>query len=227
MITCECGSVNRVEKYTTQCSGCSKFIVGNPSDRIQYVVVCAVATVRCCQLGHWVPDDEVKWKVLAELVPMVLKNKPEYLVGCLNLPGGKIEAGETPVTAAIRELQEETGLTTHMAEYMGVIRGNTCDIHCIKAQVNYKDLKPGDDETEPVSWHQVKTLQTNPKIMPNLRLTIPLMMSGAKGWEIYDCEGGWRGDTHRVFLSLSAENNTGWEPMTVVVKGMAHYKEKS
>lgn len=41
---------------------------------------------------------------------MVEKTKPAWQAGRLNYPGGKLEEGETPRQAAVRELQEETGL---------------------------------------------------------------------------------------------------------------------
>ena len=43
-------------------------------------------------------------------VLLVLKDKPEFQKGRLNLVGGKVEANEAPYDAAIRELKEETGL---------------------------------------------------------------------------------------------------------------------
>lgn len=41
--------------------------------------------------------------------------------GKINAPGGKIEPGETPLAAAIRETQEEVGLTPHDPELRGEI----------------------------------------------------------------------------------------------------------
>lgn len=36
-----------------------------------------------------------------------------------NLPGGKVESGEKPLQAAVRELSEETGLETDSLQFLG------------------------------------------------------------------------------------------------------------
>ena len=39
--------------------------------------------------------------------------------GQLSLPGGRIEPGETPEAAALRECEEETGISAHLPEILG------------------------------------------------------------------------------------------------------------
>lgn len=129
-------------------------------------------------------------------IPMVLKNKPDYLKGKLNLPGGKIESGETPIEAAIRELKEETGLedlgvTDGMcpldSEVMGVIYFKDCVIHCVRVPITYRqELKQRSEETEPVDWYEIFDLMQDSRLISNLRVVIPLMQCGVKGWSITD-----------------------------------------
>ena len=44
------------------------------------------------------------------LTVLVRKNRPARLSGTLNPPGGKVDPGETPEEAAVREVREETGI---------------------------------------------------------------------------------------------------------------------
>ena len=58
-----------------------------------------------------------------EDVLLVLKDRPPWQAGMLNLVGGKIEKGETPEEAALRELKEESGLDGERPLLMGAITG--------------------------------------------------------------------------------------------------------
>jgi 8-oxo-dGTP pyrophosphatase MutT (NUDIX family) len=66
----------------------------------------------------------------AVLVPIVLHPEPSVLLtlrsarlnahaGQVSFPGGRIEAGETPEAAALREAAEEVGLDPRLAELVG------------------------------------------------------------------------------------------------------------
>ena len=50
-------------------------------------------------------------------VALILKNKPANLEGKLNGIGGKIEAGEKPLEAMIREFNEEAGVLTKPSDW--------------------------------------------------------------------------------------------------------------
>ena len=61
---------------------------------------------------------------------LVEKAKPEWQKGRLNLLGGSIEDGETPEEAAIRELEEESGIKVNSATLSGKIVGDNFIVYC-------------------------------------------------------------------------------------------------
>lgn len=50
-------------------------------------------------------------------VLFVRKQKPAWQAGFMNGPGGKIEPGEKPTHAMVREFQEETGIATSLHDW--------------------------------------------------------------------------------------------------------------
>jgi 8-oxo-dGTP diphosphatase len=50
-------------------------------------------------------------------VVLIRKNRPDWQKGKLNGVGGKIELGEFPIKAMIREFQEETGVDTNILDW--------------------------------------------------------------------------------------------------------------
>ena len=164
----------------------------------------------------WVVDKKVR------KIPLVLKDRPDYLKGMLNLPGGKIEEDENVIEAAIRELKEETGLedlnTTdgmcpYSSEYMGKVIDQCRDyiIHCVKIPITFRQkIKPRVEETEKANWYNAVTLFNDSRLMPNLRLVIPLMDAGLKGWTIVS-SGDLRGYSCK---------------MEVIVPGIGSFEKK-
>jgi 8-oxo-dGTP pyrophosphatase MutT (NUDIX family) len=68
----------------------------------------------------WKTRPGVRAVVVDDAGRILLLKRPAteaFWPGCWNLPGGALDAGETPLAGATRELKEETGLT---AEYTGI-----------------------------------------------------------------------------------------------------------
>ena len=61
-------------------------------------------------------------------VALVLKGRGAY-VGQWDLPGGKIEVGEEPESALVREIEEETGLLPDHYRLIGVYSNRTIHSH--------------------------------------------------------------------------------------------------
>lgn len=59
--------------------------------------------------------------LVAEGDSLVMVRQYRYAVGreLLEIPAGKLEAGEEPTLAALRELREETGIAGHRLVYLG------------------------------------------------------------------------------------------------------------
>lgn len=146
----------------------------------------------------------------AEEVLLVLKNRPPWQAGRYNLPGGKIEEGETPEEAAIRELKEETGLESFLPNcvaVMGRIFGPWGVVYCVKVPVSPSaPIRPREGETEIFSWMQWHKVRNNKLLIPNLRVIIPLMMTGVVGWEIEDHGPTWKEKQHTISITVPSDD---------------------
>lgn len=60
------------------------------------------------------------WRTSAQgTVEIAVVHRPKY--GDWSLPKGKLDPGETPVLAAVREVREETGLESRLGRYLGYV----------------------------------------------------------------------------------------------------------
>ena len=85
--------------------------------------------------SRWTPQERaVLCFILHEGQLLLILKKRGLGGGKINAPGGKIEPGETPLEAAIRETQEEVGLTPCAPEARGEISFRFTDgysLHCV------------------------------------------------------------------------------------------------
>lgn len=121
-------------------------------------------------------------------VLLVLKDKPEWQKGRLNLPGGKIEAGESISQATTREIIEETGYEPLVTpRNIGLLKDGDDEIYCMKVLVMAHDSpRPREEETQEVFWMPWYQADNDPRLIPNLRVIVPLMILGVCGWVMKD-----------------------------------------
>lgn len=68
----------------------------------------------------------------SQRVLLIRKRRPAWQAGKLNGVGGKIELGETPLEALVREVREEAALDTAADpwRYFGLMAGPDFEVHC-------------------------------------------------------------------------------------------------
>jgi 8-oxo-dGTP diphosphatase len=108
------------------------------------------------------------------IVALIRKNKPEWQKGKLNAIGGKIEEGETPEEAMIREFKEETSVTVNSWREFLVLLGFGYEVHFFVTELpdtTMLNLWPG-AEDEIVDVYDYNNLPAD--VVTNLRWIIPM-----------------------------------------------------
>ena len=75
---------------------------------------------------------------------LLIRKKTGLGAGLINMPGGKIEQGETPVEAAIRETEEEVGLVVDKLRHAGDLYFQFIDGISIQCYIFDTDCWSGD-----------------------------------------------------------------------------------
>jgi 8-oxo-dGTP diphosphatase len=106
-------------------------------------------------------------------VALIHKRRPTWMEGKFNGIGGKVEMGELPLAAMVREFHEETGVLTTVDEWrqFATIKVRNHVIYCFVSQGNCVMRAMTD---EPVDWFDAHL--TNLPVMRNLRWLIPMAL---------------------------------------------------
>ena len=132
-------------------------------------------------VGFYMNGDEVL---------LIEKQRPERLKGLYNGIGGQIEEGEEPLTAMVREFEEETGVLVdggfvgnRWALFCRITRENTT-LWFYRADARANE-KPFTQTDELVMWWPVHALNTH-QVLPNVRWLVPMAgQEQAPDW-VYD-----------------------------------------
>ena len=107
-------------------------------------------------------------------IALIEKLKPEHLKNRYNGIGGKIESGETPIAAMVREFEEEAGLITteDQWEHRITLTGVTFVIYFFLAELDLSKIKSMEEEQ--ISIFDVNDMPSN--ILPNMAWLVPLAL---------------------------------------------------
>jgi 8-oxo-dGTP diphosphatase len=127
----------------------------------------------------------------ARQVALVRKARPAWQAGRLNGIGGKLEPGETPLAAMVREFREETGVVTAPSDWREavVLRFDGGCVHFFTARLSgLSGVRAITDEA--IEVHP--SLPVPVDALPNLTWLIPLCLDNLAGpIAIFD-QGGAR-----------------------------------
>lgn len=101
-----------------------------------------------------------------ENVVLIKKNRPEWQAGKLNGVGGKIEEGETPLEAMVREFWEETTVLLPSWKYVEKLTFEGASVYVFAACSQLlKDVRSNTDEEVIVSsLHEIDATLALPNI---------------------------------------------------------------
>lgn len=106
-------------------------------------------------------------------VLLIEKQKPEWQKGLWNGIGGKIEPGEAPAKAMIREFQEETGMLVEDWEHTVQLLGRDFSVYFFRSFGSVEEAKTTTDEKVTSLFIADFTLWP---IVPNLAWLIPIQL---------------------------------------------------
>ncbi|MFU8780699.1 MAG: 8-oxo-dGTP diphosphatase [Kiritimatiellia bacterium] len=140
---------------------------------------------------NWQPKEQATLLFVIQNRQILLIHKKRGLgAGNINGPGGRLEPGETPIEAAVRETQEELCITPKGVDYAGELFFQFTDGHSIHGIVftatGYEGEPTETDEATPL-WTPIDQIPYA-RMWADDRHWIPLMLTGKKfhGYFIFD-----------------------------------------
>ena len=118
---------------------------------------------------------------------LLIRKKRGLGAGKINAPGGRLAPGETPLEAAVREVQEELCITPVELTYSGENLFQFVDGYSIHVHV----FKAGDYEGEPTETDEASPIWSNLDAIPyeemweDDKLWVPLVLDGTRFYGRY------------------------------------------
>jgi 8-oxo-dGTP diphosphatase len=153
----------------------------------------------------WSPTDDATLLFIIEPPRILLIEKKRGLgAGKVNAPGGRIEPGERPIDAAVRELREEVGVGAQGVVHRGDLSFHFLDGYLLHCHVFRADVCIG----EPIETDEAKPLWAPLDALPFERmwaddaLWLPRLIAGESftGRFIFD---GERMVDHELVVGLA------------------------
>lgn len=119
----------------------------------------------------------------SSLVVLIEKQTPEWQKGKWNGVGGKLEAGETPLQAMVREFEEEAGLKIDDWNHYCTLHGRNSEIHFFYSVVTAEKLMSVQTMTREQLgiWSLHRVAMENFPLLPNIRWILPMALMKLKG----------------------------------------------
>jgi 8-oxo-dGTP diphosphatase len=139
----------------------------------------------------WIPRERANLCFIVKDGRILLIRKKRGLgAGKINGPGGKIEPGETALAAAIRETQEEIGVTPLDLEERGALYFQFTDgysLHCTVFLAGDLDGEPVETPEATPQWVALEEIPYD-EMWADDRYWLPQMLAGARfdGWFEFD-----------------------------------------
>lgn len=112
----------------------------------------------------------------SQQVVLIEKRNPEWQKGLFNGVGGKIELGETPIEAMVREFREEAGLYIEAQCWTHLVQIHRPNDYELSVFFAHSDLafEAKTMEQETIALFRCNALPA--KLLPNLRWLIPMAL---------------------------------------------------
>ena len=133
--------------------------------------------------ARWTPRDGATLVfVVRDGAVLLIRKKRGLGAGKVNGPGGRLEAGETPAQCAVREAQEELGVTPTGLRHMGELRFQFADGYGLHCHVFRADGCEGEahetDEAAPL-WTPLHAIPYG-EMWADDALWLPAMLTGRR-----------------------------------------------